>query len=80
MLLTNIDTTHPGVKDLLQKGGIAVARSLLPGSLCDVDKTMEESFMKFSKFSTCMEHMRNCVGPYPLEHSISKKLWRCVVL
>ena len=30
-------------------GDIAVAQSLIPGSLSAVDKTMEESFMKFAK-------------------------------
>ena len=30
-------------------GGIAVEQSLVPGSLSAVDKTMEESFMKFAK-------------------------------
>ena len=49
LFLTNIDKSHPGVKELLEKGGIAVARSLLPGALSAVDKTMEETFMKFSK-------------------------------
>ena len=49
LFLTNIDKFHPGVKELLEKGGIAVARSLLPGALSAVDKTMEETFMKFSK-------------------------------
>lgn len=49
VFLTNIDLSHPGAKELLQKGGIAVARSLIPGSLCAVDKTMEETFMKFAK-------------------------------
>ncbi|KAK0148593.1 hypothetical protein N1851_011078 [Merluccius polli] len=44
VFLTNIDRSHPGAKELLQKGGIAVARSLIPGSLCAVDKTMEETF------------------------------------
>ena len=48
LFLTNIDKSHPGVKELLEKGGIAVARSLLPGALSAVDKTME-TFMKFSK-------------------------------
>ena len=47
--MNNIDKTHPGAKDLLKKGGIAVARSLIPGSLSAVDKTMKESFMKFAK-------------------------------
>jgi len=49
MFLTNIDKSHPGAKELLTKGGIAVARSLIPGALSAVDKTMEETFMKFSK-------------------------------
>jgi len=49
VFLTNIDRSHPGAKELLQKGGIAVARSLIPGSLCAVDKTMEETFMRFAK-------------------------------
>lgn len=47
--LTNIDKSHPGAKELLKKGGIAVARSLIPGALSAVDKTMEETFMKFAK-------------------------------
>ena len=33
MFLTNIDKSHPGAKELLTKGGIAVARSLIPGAL-----------------------------------------------
>lgn len=51
VFLINIDESHPGAKDLLQKGGIAVARSLLPGALSAVVKTMEETFMKFAKSS-----------------------------
>ena len=49
VFLTNIDLSHPGAKELLKKGGIAVARSLIPGALSAVDKTMEETFMKFAK-------------------------------
>ena len=49
VFLTNIDKSHPGAKKLLMKGGIAVARSLIPGALSAVDETMEETFMKFSK-------------------------------
>ena len=49
LFLTNIETTYPGAKELLEKRGIAVARSLIPGTLCAVAKTMEETFMKFSK-------------------------------
>ena len=48
MFLTHIDQSHPGAKELLKKGGIAVARSLIPGALSAVDKTMEETFMKFA--------------------------------
>lgn len=49
VFLTNIEQSHPGAKELLKKGGIAVARSLIPGALSAVDKTMEETFMKFAK-------------------------------
>jgi hypothetical protein len=41
VFLTNIELSHPGAKELLKKGGIAVARSLIPGALSAVDKTME---------------------------------------
>ena len=49
IFLTNLEKTHPGAKELLSKGGIAVARSLVPGALSAVDKTMEETFMRFAK-------------------------------
>ena len=49
VFLTNIDLSHPGAKELLKKGGIAVARSFIPGALSAVDKTTEETFMKFAK-------------------------------
>lgn len=49
LFLTNIEKSHPGAKELLKKGAISVARSLIPGNLCAVDKTMEETFMKFAK-------------------------------
>lgn len=49
--LTNLEKTHPGAKDLITKGAIAVARSMLPGALSAVDKTMEETFMRFAKSS-----------------------------
>ena len=47
--ITNIDETQPDTKRLLQKGGILVARSLLPGTLSAVNKIMEETFIKFTK-------------------------------
>ncbi|KAL7407118.1 hypothetical protein ABVT39_003386 [Epinephelus coioides] len=46
---TNLELSHPGAKDLLERGGISVARSLIPGALSAVDKTMEETFMKLAK-------------------------------
>ena len=52
LFLTNIDKSHPGAKELLEKGGgeeITVAQSLIPSALIAVDKTMEETFMKISK-------------------------------
>lgn len=49
--LTNMEKTHPGAKDLLTKGAIAVARSMILGALSTVDKTMEETFMRFAKSS-----------------------------
>ena len=47
--LLSIEESHPGASELLRKGAISVARSLIPGNLCAVDKTMEETFMKFAK-------------------------------
>ena len=44
-----MELSHPGATDLLEKGAIAVARSLIPGALSAVDKTMEETFMKSAK-------------------------------
>lgn len=61
MFLTNIDKSHPGAKELLMKGDIAVARSLMPGALSAVDKTMEETFMKFSK-SDLLKYYLKCFG------------------
>ena len=49
--LTNLEKTHPLAKDLLTKGAIAVAQSMVPGALSAVDKTMEETFMRFAKSS-----------------------------
>ena len=47
--MLSIEESHPGASELLRKGAISVARSLIPGNLCAVDKTMEETFMKFAK-------------------------------
>lgn len=49
VFLSNIDLSHPGAKEMLQRGAFSVARSLIPGNRCAVDKTMEETFMKHAK-------------------------------
>ena len=49
IMLANIDETHPGALDLLKQGAFSVARSFVPGCRTDVDKTMEETFMKQAK-------------------------------
>lgn len=49
VFLTNIDKSHPGIEEKRMKCGIAVVRCLIPGALSTVNKTMEETFMMFSK-------------------------------
>ena len=49
MFLCNIESSHPGATDLLKQGAISVARSFIPGNCSDVDKTMEETFMRHAK-------------------------------
>uniref|UniRef100_UPI00358E53D5 uncharacterized protein n=3 Tax=Myxine glutinosa TaxID=7769 RepID=UPI00358E53D5 len=49
VFIANIETSHPGAEELLERGAISVARSFIPGNRCDVDKTMEETFMRHAK-------------------------------
>ena len=49
VFLANVDKTHPGARELLERGAFSVARSFIPGNRCPVDKTIEETFMKHSK-------------------------------
>ena len=49
VFVANLDESHPGATELLQRGTISVARSFIPGNRCAVDKTMEETFMKHAK-------------------------------
>ena len=49
IMLANIDVTHPGALEMLKQGAFSVARSFIPGCRTDVDKTMEETFMKQAK-------------------------------
>ena len=51
VFLTNLELTHPGVTDLIDKGVIGAAHSMIHGSLSAVDRTMEETFMKFAEGS-----------------------------
>ena len=49
LFLANIEDTHPRATELLKLGAFSVARSMGSGCCTDVDKTMEETFMKHSK-------------------------------
>ena len=49
MFLSNLEFSHPGAVEEVKLGVFSVARSLIPGNRCAVDKTMEETFMKHSK-------------------------------
>ena len=49
VFLANVEETHPGAKQLLEGGAFSVARSLIPGNRCALDKTIEETFMKHTK-------------------------------
>ena len=46
--LLSIEVSHLGASKLLKKRTISVARPLIPRILCAADKTMEETFMKFT--------------------------------
>ena len=49
VFLANIDESHPGALELVKAGAFSVARSFIPGNRADVDKTMEETFMRHAK-------------------------------
>ena len=50
VFLANVDVSHPVSKELLERGAISVARFSFPeAGRCDVDKTMEETFMCHAK-------------------------------
>lgn len=44
----NIKSSYPGSTDLLKREAINVARSFIPRSRCDFDKTIEETFMQLN--------------------------------
>ena len=64
MFMTNIELTHPGAIDLIDKGVLGVARSMIPGALSAVDKTMEETYMKFAKGSGGLSGIFNEYGTH----------------
>ena len=64
MSLTNIELTHPGSTKLLDNGVLGAARSLIPGALNPIDKTMEESFMKSAKGSGGLSGIFQQPGAY----------------
>ena len=47
--VTNLELTHSGAIEFIDNGALRCPRLLIPDSLCAVDKTMEETFMKFAK-------------------------------
>ena len=47
--MANIEESHPGATELLERGAISVARSFIPGCRNAVDKTIEEIMMKHAK-------------------------------
>ena len=49
VFLANINDPHPGAMTLLEIGAVSVARSLIPGNRCAVDKTIEDIIMKRGK-------------------------------
>ena len=51
--VTNFELTHPGTLEFIDNCPIGCARSVIPDSLCAVDKSMEETLVKFTKRSGC---------------------------
>ena len=49
--LKNLKLTHPGAVDLIDSGVLGAARTPVSGLLCDIDRTIKETFMKFAKGS-----------------------------
>ena len=49
MYLTNLELAHLGVMDSIDSGVLDAACSLIPGSLCDIDRTMGKTFHEVCK-------------------------------
>ena len=51
MYLTNLRLKQPEAMDLIESGVIGAARTLIAESLCDIERSMEETFINFAKGS-----------------------------
>ena len=49
--LLGLMVTKPEENELFMKGSISVARSLITGNLCAVDKTMKETLMRYASYA-----------------------------
>ena len=64
--VTNLEFTHPGAMEFIDNDTLGCARSLIPDSLCAVNKTMEETFMRFAKGSGGLLGIFEQYGAYQL--------------
>ena len=62
--MTNLELSNPGAVDHIDKDVIGAACSMIPGSA--VDRTMEETFMKFVKGSGMSECILMTTGFFHL--------------
>lgn len=49
--MTNLELTHLGAINLIGSGVLGAVRTLIAGSFCDIDRTMEKTFINFAKGS-----------------------------
>ena len=49
MFMLNLETTHPGATELIKGGAFSAAWSFIPGNRTAVDKTIEETIVKYAK-------------------------------
>ena len=47
--MANIEESHPGATEVLERGAISVARSFIPDCQNAVDKTIDENIRKHAK-------------------------------
>ena len=49
VFVANLDESHPGAAEFLQRDAMSVAMSCIPGNRCAVDKTLEETFRRHAQ-------------------------------